>query len=100
MFKKIVASLAAVLLAVGMSVVAIGVPADATPSGGDTYPPTGPAAMQEGNWVELPGVEECYKIDDLNVESYALPSPDVNPPKMNFPAGSRQFSKVIVKAAS
>ena len=88
-FKKFVASLATLLLAVGMSVVAIAAPASAAPPGGGTYPPTDAAANEPGNWVVLTG-EECDKIDPVNAVPYPLPSP----------GAGRQFSKVIVKAGS
>lgn len=89
MFKKIVASFATLLLAVGMSVVAIAAPASATPPGGGTYPPTDAAANDPDNWEILPG-EVCYKIDPVKQVPYPLPAPG---------AGLR-FSKVIVKAGS
>ena len=89
MFKKTLASLAVVLLTVGMSVVGIAAPAGAAPPGGGTYPPTDAAANDPGNWEVLPG-EACYKIEPVNAVPYPLPSPGVD----------RQFSKVIVKAGS
>ncbi|GGL03957.1 hypothetical protein GCM10007382_24780 [Salinibacterium xinjiangense] len=89
MFKKIVASLAVVLLTVGMSVVGIAAPAGAAPPGGGTYPPTDAAANDPGNWEVLPG-EACYKIEPVNPVPYLLPSP----------GAGQQFSKVIVKAGS
>ena len=72
MLKKIVASVATLLLAAGLSVVAIAAPASAT-----AYPPTGSDGNHAKNWQVLPG-EECYKIDPVTPVPYPLPSPGEN----------------------
>ncbi|MFM9877011.1 MAG: hypothetical protein ACKVOG_04065 [Rhodoglobus sp.] len=84
MFKKFVAAFATIVLGVGLSVVAVTLPAGATAG----YP-TGPDANQPGNWQLLDG-ETCIKIEPVTVVPYVLPDP---------PSG-RTYSKIVVKAGS
>lgn len=84
MLKKFIAASAALLLTVGLSVVAVTMPASAT-SG---YP-TGSSANQPENW-QLQDGETCSKVEPVTVVPYILPDP---------PAG-RTYSKIVVKAGS
>lgn len=84
MLKKILAALTTALLAAGLSVVAVAVPASAT-----AYPPTGSAANDADNWEVLEG-EVCTKIDESVAPPYILPAP---------PTGF-EWSKIITKAGS
>jgi len=83
-FKKVIASLGAVILTVGVAVVGVTIPASAT----DGYP-TGSAANQPANWQLLPD-ETCVDIQPVNTVPYVLPAaPD-----------GRSYSKIVVKAGS
>ncbi len=84
MFTKAVAFFGAVLLTVGVAVVAIVIPTSAAYG----YP-TGNDANQPGNWQLLDG-ETCIKIEPVNTVPYVLPpAPD-----------GRSYSKIVVKAGS
>lgn len=85
MLKKFTAVLSSLLLAVGLSVIAVSAPASAT----TPYPPTGAEANSPSNWEMLPG-EECTKLEPVTTVPYTLGNP---------PAGS-VWSKIIVKAGS
>ncbi len=84
MFKKIVALATTLLLAAGLAITAVVLPATAT----NGYP-TGSSANQEQNWQLLSG-ETCTKIEPVNTVPYILAAP---------PTG-RTYSKVVVKTGS
>ncbi len=83
MLKKILAVVGAVLLTVGLSVVAT------APVGATSSYPTGSTANQADNWEFVTG-ETCIKIEPVNTVPYVLPAPDAG----------RTYSRIVVKAGS
>lgn len=84
MLKKTLAVLTSLLLAAGLSFVAVAAPASAT-----SYPPSGAAGNNPDNWEVATG-EVCYKIEPVTTVPYPLPAPPAN----------SAWSKIVVKAGS
>ena len=89
MLKKFLATAATVLLALGLSVVAVAAPSSAT----TPYPPTDSAANNPDNWEVLPG-EVCSKIDGTDANPLAVPY------TLGAPPAGYEWSKIVVKAGS